>query len=494
MTKEAVDQLEVLIHAPVGKDGPMIAGVLQQAQIRGRPCPKLEMIVSHLERGVGALILADDTLKRSSVENLAAWLRQQPPWSDLPIIIMTTGGEADYTSIYRLRLVDPLGNVTLIERPVRKVTLVSAVRTAIRARKRQYEIRAYLEELKRSSERLRDAIIEAPIPIMIHAEDGEVLHLSRAWTELTGYEQHDIPTIQSWAAKALGITVAAEDQCFPPGTEVEVTTTGGKTRVWVFSAARLSPLPDGRRLLISAAMDITERKAIMDALRRANADLEQFAYAAAHDLQEPIRNLSLSTQLLARRYSGKLDGQGQEFINSTVDSARRMHDLIQDLLAYTRAVNPSQEEPQADANTVMQGVLRDLKTAIEESGASVSYERLPILSLPGVQLAQLLQNLVGNALKYRSDKPPQVHVSAERLEKEWLFTVRDNGVGIPAEHRERIFNVFKRLHGRDIPGTGIGLAICQRIVGHSGGRIWVESEEGVGSSFHFTIPLRRPVQ
>jgi DNA-binding NtrC family response regulator len=152
MSDHAVDQLRVLIHAPVGKDGKMIAEVLNRAQIQAEACAELEMVADELAQGVGVLIIADDALKRSGIDPIAAWLRLQPRWSDLPIIIMTTGGEADPTSIHRLRLIDPLGNVTLIERPVRRVTLVSTVRTAIRARKRQYEIRDHLEELKRSEE------------------------------------------------------------------------------------------------------------------------------------------------------------------------------------------------------------------------------------------------------------------------------------------------------------------------------------------------------
>lgn len=502
MSDDAPDRLRVLVHAPVGRDGKMIADVLMHAQIQAEPCPKLELIAGELEQGVGALIIADDALKRVAIDLIANWLRRQPPWSDLPIIILTTGGEANQTSIHRLRLIDPLGNVTLIERPVRKVTLVSAVRAAIRARSRQYEIRDHLEELRRSEERLRDAILEAPIPIMVHTEDGEVIYISRAWTELTGYLQSDIPTIQSWAAKSLQLEEDEEtsselgpagEQLLRPGTELEVTTKDGKVRTWVFSAARLSPLLDGRRLVISAATDITERKATLDALRQANADLEQFAYAAAHDLQEPIRNLSLSTQLVLKRYSGKLDSETDEFMSITVDSARRIHELIQSLLAYTRAVDHSHEEPEADGNNVMEGVLRNLKTAIDETAARVTYDSLPIVPMAEVQLTQVLQNLVANAIKYRSDKAPEIHVSADCSDKDCIFQVHDNGVGIAPEHHSRIFKVFKRLHGREIPGTGIGLAICQRIIVHNNGRIWVESENGAGASFYFTIPLRRTV-
>jgi DNA-binding NtrC family response regulator len=182
MNSDGNKDLRVLVHAPVGRDGQLITEVLMRAGLVADSCVTLECAAAELASGAGALLVADDTLRRSGVESIAAWTRRQPPWSDLPIIIMTTGGDSDQTSLYRLRLIEPLGNVTLIERPIRKVTLVSAIRTALRARQRQYQLRDHLLELERSEARLREAVEQAPIPIMIHTEDGAVLYLSRGWT------------------------------------------------------------------------------------------------------------------------------------------------------------------------------------------------------------------------------------------------------------------------------------------------------------------------
>jgi PAS domain S-box-containing protein len=494
----------VLVHAPVGRDAQMILEVLGTAGISGEICRTLDGIADRLSEGAGALLITDDALNRAAIGRIAAWLKVQPPWSDLPVLVLTTGGDPDQTSVYRLRLIEPLGNVTLIERPVRKVTLISSVTNALRSRQRQYDIRDYFQELARSESRLRDAIEGAPIPIMVHAEDGDVLYLSRAWTDCSGYARDDIPTTQLWAEKAFGKAWAEiEEQLassprgttpMKPGREVEIVTKAGKIRVWSFSINELPQLADGRKLFVRAAVDITEHNAITQALRLANADLEQFAYAAAHDLQEPIRNVGLYTQLLARHCAGKLDGTAAKFLNLTLDNSVRMQTLIQDLLAYTSALanNGSVGEQRADANEVMEDVLKNLSAAVDATAAEVVCDPLPTVPIPAAQLAQVLQNLVSNALKYRSDRRPRVQISAERKDKDWVFTVRDNGIGIPPQYHDRIFKVFRRLHGREIPGTGIGLAICERVVTHHGGRIWVESEPGRGSAFRFTVPVRKP--
>jgi light-regulated signal transduction histidine kinase (bacteriophytochrome) len=199
--------------------------------------------------------------------------------------------------------------------------------------------------------------------------------------------------------------------------------------------------------------------------------------------------VTLYTQYLARQYRGKLDPQADEFIKLTVDGARRLQNLIQDLLSYTKAIDePDEAGAGSDAEVAMEEVLQNLRTAVELANAEVFYRDLPRVGVRHCQVVQLLQNFVTNALKYRSREAPQIHISAERQGAAWLFTVRDNGMGIAPEHHERIFRVFKRLHGREIPGTGIGLAVCERIVTHYGGRIWVESEAGHGATFYFTLP------
>jgi len=226
-------------------------------------------------------------------------------------------------------------------------------------------------------------------------------------------------------------------------------------------------------------------------LARSNADLEQFAYVASHDLQEPLRMITGYTQLLAKRYGDKLDQNANEYINYAVDGAKRMQRLIHDLLTYSRVGTQGKEFAPTDCGAVVAETVRILQPAIQESAATIAYDSLPTVMGDETQLLQLFQNLIGNAIKYRDSKPPAVQVSCKQEGEHWLFSVRDNGIGIDPKYAERIFVIFQRLHtGEQYAGTGIGLAVCKKIVERHGGKIWVESEPGKGATFHFTIPAR----
>jgi PAS domain S-box-containing protein len=274
--------------------------------------------------------------------------------------------------------------------------------------------------------------------------------------------------------------------------------SGRRSDGTVFPAeASISKLRVGESVVFTAVLrDVTERKQAEEALARqaaelarSNAELEQFAYVASHDLQEPLRMVASYTQLLARRYGDRLDDDAREFIGYAVDGVTRMQALINDLLAYSRVGRREITPGTVDLQKLLERVLITLGPAIEEAEAQVTYDPLPELPGDAVQLSQLFQNLIGNALKFRTEVPPRVRVDVQEEGDEWLFCVRDNGIGIPPEFAQRIFDIFQRLHTRDqYPGTGIGLAICKRIVERHGGRIWVESADGAGSTFHFTLP------
>ena len=230
-------------------------------------------------------------------------------------------------------------------------------------------------------------------------------------------------------------------------------------------------------------------------LEHSNRELEQFAYVASHDLQEPLRMVSSYTELLERRYGDKLDDKAREFIGYAVDGAVRMQRLINDLLEFSRVSTRGKALQPVDVTRVLGTVRANLSVAIQDAGALVTNDALPTVMADETQLVQLLQNLIGNAIKFRGRERPHVHVGAQATATEWVFAVRDNGIGIAPEYFERIFVIFQRLHARDeYPGTGIGLAVCRRILDRHGGRIWVESEPGRGSTFYFALPARNGEQ
>jgi len=253
-----------------------------------------------------------------------------------------------------------------------------------------------------------------------------------------------------------------------------------------------------QRAFTAIVRDITERKRAEEKLaqtlvdlERSNKELQQFAHVASHDLQEPLRMVASYTQLLERRYKGRLDSDADEFIQFAVDGATSMQKLINDLLSWSRAGARTTPFEPTDCHSVLQEAIANLGIAIRENDATITHDDLPTVLGNPAQVRQLFQNLIGNAIKFRSEQAPRIHVSAEEKENEWVFFVRDNGIGIDPQYKDRIFVIFQRLHSRgDYPGTGIGLAICRKIIQRHGGRIWVESELGKGSTVYFTMPIR----
>jgi PAS domain S-box-containing protein len=241
--------------------------------------------------------------------------------------------------------------------------------------------------------------------------------------------------------------------------------------------------------------DISERKEFEERLMRdaqelarANSDLQQFAYITSHDLQEPLRTISSYVDLLNRSAGPSIPEESRDYLDFIKEGARRMDALVQDLLLFARVSNQEVELKRVDIPSTLDWALQNLEAAIEETGAVISRGSLPDVLGSRVHLVQLFQNLIANSLKYCGEQQPRIHISAVREGSEWIFSVKDNGIGIAPEQHQRIFEIFKRLHGRSVPGTGIGLAVCKRIVERHGGRIWVESEPGKGSEFKFALP------
>jgi len=362
------------------------------------------------------------------------------------------------------------------------------------------------EALREAEERFRTLANNISQLAWMADEKGYIFWYNQRWFDYTGttleemagwgwQKVHHPDHVQQVANKI--------SKCFQSGEVWEDTFPlrgrDGNYR-WFLSQAVPIRDPEGKVLRwFGTSTDITERKQseehlvkTVEELKRSNDELQQFAYVASHDLQEPLRMVASYTQLLAKRYKGRLDSDADEFIAYAVDGANRMQGLIQDLLAYSRAGTNGKALREISSEKALQGALTNLRATIEESGTVVTHDLLPAITMDDLQLAQVFQNLVGNAIKYRSAEVPKVHVTATKNGgKEWIFSVRDNGMGIDPQYFERIFILFQRLHGRkEFKGTGIGLAICKKIVERVGGRIWVESQVEKGSTFYFALPER----
>ena len=264
-----------------------------------------------------------------------------------------------------------------------------------------------------------------------------------------------------------------------------------ESRVQERTAALVAANQELQRSNEALAQERARVQAANDELERLNQDLEQFMYSASHDLREPIRNVLIYTQLLERRYGGLFDDKGREYLAFVTGGAGRLDRLLSDLLSYSRLAGPQADESEvADGNMALASAQADLAEIIRQTGATIQSETLPSVRIRQGNLEQLFLNLLGNGLKYRSDEPPVIHVRWQQEGAFCCFAIRDNGIGIEPDYQDKIFGLFKRLHrDTEYPGTGIGLAICKRVVERYGGRIWVHSQSGQGSTFYFTVPM-----
>ncbi len=368
------------------------------------------------------------------------------------------------------------------------------------------ELEALETELKQSEELFRMLFHSSPIGIYI-VQDGYFRFVGHQFAQITGYSEHElmggIPSLNLVlpedrnTVRENALKMLKGERSL--GYEFRLITKRAVIK-WVMET--VAPISyQGKQATLGNLMNITEHKQteeelkeVMTGLKRSNVELEQFAYVVSHDLQEPLRMVSSYTQLLARRYHSKLDADADEFINYAVDGANRMQALLDDMLDYSRVGTRGKTFKLISCEDVFDQAMANVKMTIEDNGALVSHDPLPTLMADEGQLVQLFQNLIGNAVKFHKQEPPHIHVSAEKKGNEWAFSVKDNGIGFDPHHEQRIFEIFKRLHTKEeYPGTGMGLAICKKIVERHGGHIWVHSQPGEGSTFYFTIPAAHSI-
>ena len=377
---------KVIIWAPVGRDSLLAAQVLHRASIDSQAHDNVDDICSAIRsEDAGLAILAEEALSLRSIEKLRETLEQQPPWSDLPLILLTGGGNSTEASLNRLRSMRVLGNITLLERPLRGVTLVAAVEAALASRRRQFQSRDYIRALQEAQSKLAQA----------------------------------------------------------------------------------------------------------------NADLKQFAFAASHDLQEPLRMVNVFTQMLLSRHIDQSNQEAQEFAGYVRTGVLRMDVLLRDLLLYSRAIHEDRSSaagsptPSRSLESALSDAIATLKIEIESTDTRILSGAMPFVKGEQTQLSLVFQNLISNSIKYA--KPgllPLIEITTEQATDDCLVRVKDNGIGFEQQYAERVVALFQRLDNK-VPGTGLGLALCRRIVERHGGRMWAQSEAGAGSTFLFTIPLHR---
>jgi len=472
-----------------------------------------ELILAHSGAEALRLVLEHDfaavllDVKMPDIDGLetAELMRSRKRSRLTPIIFMT--GYRDEEQLFRGY---DLGAVDYLFKPIVPQVLRSKVSVFVelaRTAQVQREQSAHLEKMER---KFRELLEATPDAMVITRDDGQIVLVNSRAESQFGYTRPALldrnirGLVEGWSCHM------AEES---PSRQVECTglrADGGQFP----AAVTFSPLQtEEGKLVISAIRDITESKQYEESIHRLNAELEsrvvertaalvraneqltQFAYAASHDLQEPLRMVISFTQLLAEHYKGKLDPSADRFIDYAVQGAFRMDEMLNALRDYLQAAETTETDApvEVDVNVVLKKAMLNLESAISSSGASIEAFDLPVVVGYEGPLVQLFQNLLANAIKYRSQAPPRIRIFCKRIDDECTFSVEDNGLGIEPKYFSRIFGMFKRLHGKEYPGTGIGLTICTKVVERHGGRIWVESEQGRGSTFRFAIPNRKAI-
>lgn len=483
--------------------------------------PSGEEALRHLLDEDFALILLDAHMPGMDGFETARLIGKREKTHDIPIIFIT----AEYKDMEDIIRGYSLKAVDYILKPFNREILRAKVSVLVELHRKTEQVKRQAEELARSNteleneiaerkqteqmlreseERFRLAFGQAGVGMALVGLDWRFLDANEALCHSLGYTREELADLSLQMLTHTSHRDSDEEllvqlkrgKISSYQVEKQFLLKSGET-AWFRVTVSLMRDEQGKPLYMIAQMeDITRRKVAeqslverSEALERSNRELEQFAYVSSHDLQEPLRMVSSYVQLLAQRYKGKLGTDADDFITYAVEGSTRMRKLINGLLAYSRLSTGDKDFEPADCEVVFTEVLTNLEAAIEESGAMVTHDSLPTVMADNRQLVQLFQNLIGNAIKFHGEDPPHVHVSVKRNGNEWVFSTRDNGIGIDPEYADRIFVIFQRLHGREAyPGTGIGLAICKKVVDRHGGRMWVESQPGEGSTFYFSLP------
>jgi PAS domain S-box-containing protein len=513
----------VALLTPSGGDAPLAARVLESNGIAAEPCRDMEELCAWIRDGVGALLVTEEALDRDARHRLLDALALQPAWSDVPLVLLVSEGELSGALSPGVRAVAQRGNVTLLERPVRVATLTTTLEAALRARSRQYEMRdavqrrAASEQAVRDSEaRLRAAVEASPHPLMVHADDGEVIHLSRTWTELTGYRAERLRTLDSWIDLAHGdegdevraqmradLQAARTTGVSTPLWEREVRIADGTKRSWSFSSTQLGRMSDGRRLRLVAGADVTELRRLVENERKlrelaedANKTKMQFLATMSHELRTPLNAIGGHVQLMEMEILGRVTPKQREALARVRRAEGHLLGLINDVLNFAKI-----EAGRVTFNPTVV-TLGSLLDAVDElivpqlRAKGIAYTRAKRCDhtevLADVEKArQVVLNLLSNAMKF-TGADGRISVGCAVADGAASIRIQDTGIGIADNLLESMFEPFVQVrahYSADNQGTGLGLAISRDLARAMNGDITAESTLGKGSTFTFSLPL-----
>jgi signal transduction histidine kinase/FixJ family two-component response regulator len=516
------DKLPVAILTPTGKDAKVAELVLSRAGLTPRVCQNMSDVCDLITaEDIGVLLLAEEALAPDQRDRLFASLDKQASWSDVPIVIMTGEDELSGALPRTLKGLAEKGNVTLLERPVRVATLTTVIRSGLRARQRQLDVKANLEQrqaaevsLRESEMRLRAAVQAAPYPLMLHADNGEILQLSEAWMTRTGHYSTPVDTTDEWAA--LAFPDPGNNPVLPRGSDAQdqlegesvhlgehtVKAANGEDRIWDFHRVALGTLPDGRRLWLTAGIDVTEYKHLLESEREArmqaeeaNAAKSQFLATMSHELRTPLNAISGYAQLLTLGLRGPITPAQREDLDRIDRSQRHLLSLINDVLNFAKieAGHVAVESTPMALGDVIESLKQFVEPQLREKNLQFTMASdIPTTEACGDpdKVRQILINLLSNAIKFT---PEGGHIAVECSEDEKMLyiCVEDDGAGIPADKLDAIFEPFVQVN-RDYAskheGTGLGLSISRDLARRMGGDLTVSSEIGKGSKFTLSLP------